>query len=61
MEEFDKEESLSEKLNLPSSIFIGTRNETSSRITMRIKDDFDLAKPEFVNFLKEAYKNFSRS
>ncbi len=57
---FDKEESFSEKINLPTSVHIRTRNETSSRIIMRIKDDFDLNKPEFTTFIKEAYKNFSR-
>ncbi len=58
---FDKEESFSEKINLPSSVHIRTRNETSSRIIMRIKDDFDFTKPEFITFIKEAYKNFSKS
>ena len=61
IEEFDAEDSLSEKLNLPSSINIKNRNETTDRILLRIKDDFDLTKAEFLNFLKEAIKNSTRA
>jgi hypothetical protein len=61
VEPFDSDDSLSDKLNLPSSINIKRRNESSDRITLRIKDDFDLSKPAFLNFLKDTIKNSSRS
>jgi hypothetical protein len=60
VEIFDKEDSLSEKLNLPSSVNIKNRNQTTDRMILRIKDDFDLEKPEFLEFLSEASKNSSR-
>ena len=61
IEEFDADDTLSEKLNLPSSINIKNRNETSDRILLRIKDDFDLTKTAFLNFLKDTIKNSSKS
>ncbi|MBD0377455.1 MAG: hypothetical protein ICV51_17725 [Flavisolibacter sp.] len=61
IEEFDSDDSLSEKLNLPTSIDIKNRNETSDRILLRIKDDFDLTKPAFLNFLRETIKNSTKS
>jgi len=61
IEEFDTDESMSEKLNLPSSVIIKNRNETSDRIILRIKDDFDLTKPSFLNFLKDTLKNSAKS
>jgi hypothetical protein len=61
IEEFDADDTLSEKLNLPSSVNIKNRNETSDRILLRIKDDFDLTKPEFLTFLNETIKNSSKS
>ena len=57
---FDKEESLSEKLGLPSSVFIQNRNENSDRMTIRVKDDFDIESKEFLKFLKDAYKAFPK-
>jgi hypothetical protein len=61
IEEFEADDTLSEKLNLPSSINIISRNETSDRILLRIKDDFDLKKPGFLSFLKETIENSSKS
>lgn len=60
IEEFDSEDELSEKLNLPTSINVKRRNETSDRILLRIKEDFNIEKPEFINFLKETLKNASK-
>lgn len=57
---FDKEESLSEKFGLPSSVFIKNRNESSDRMTIRVKDDFEIESEEFLKFLKEAYKAFPK-
>lgn len=57
---FDKEESLSEKMGLPSSVFIKNRNENTDRIFIRVKEDFDLESEEFLSFLKDAYKAFPK-
>jgi hypothetical protein len=57
---FDKEDTLSEKLGLPSSVFIKNRNEKTDRMRIRMKDDFDLENEKFLNFLKEAYKAFPK-
>lgn len=57
---FDKEESLSEKLGLPSSVLIKNRNENTDRMSIRVKEDFDLESEEFVNFLKDAYEAFPK-
>lgn len=53
---FDKEESLSEKLGLPSSVFIKNRNENTDRVRIRVKDDFNLESESFLKFLDTAYK-----
>ncbi|MDA2934806.1 hypothetical protein MYX82_10760 [Acidobacteria bacterium AH-259-D05] len=57
---FDKEESLSEKLGLPSSVLVTNRNENTDRLILRIKDDFDLDSESFSAFLDEAYKAFPK-
>ena len=57
---FDKEESLSEKLGLPSSVLIKNRNENTDRMSIRVKEDFDLESEEFVSFLKDAYEAFPK-
>ena len=61
VKEFDTDDSVSEKLNLPSSVNIKNRNETADRILLRIKDDFDIAKPALLNFLKDTIKNSPRA
>ncbi len=57
---YDQEESLSEKLNLPSSIIVKSRNESTERVILRIKDDFDLESDAFMEFLAAAYKAFPK-
>jgi hypothetical protein len=57
---FDKEETLSEKFGLPSSVYVKHRNENVDRINIRVKDDFDLKSEKFLNFLKDAYKAFPK-
>lgn len=52
---FDPGASLSEKLNLPSSI---QKSKNENSINLKIKSDFDLENKEFVRFLKEAYEYF---
>jgi hypothetical protein len=58
---FDKEESLSEKFGLPSSVFIRNRNEQTDRVLIRVKEDFNLGSDEFVKFLQTAYKACPRT
>ena len=58
---FDKEESLSEKMGLPSSVFIQSRNEHTERLLLRLKEDFNLESEEFLRFLQAAYKACPRS
>lgn len=57
---FDKEESLSEKLNLPSSVLVKSRNENTDRVILRVKEDFDLESEAFAAFLEDAYKAFPK-
>jgi hypothetical protein len=61
VEEFDKEDSLAEKLGLPSSVLIQNRNEATDRITLRIKEGFNLEGEAFTDFLKEVYKASPKS
>jgi hypothetical protein len=51
---YDSNESLSEKLNLPSSVNIRRRNERSDRIRVRVKEDFVLLGESFLGFLEDA-------
>jgi len=57
---FDKADSLTEKLGLPSSVNIQNRNDNSDRITLRIKDEFNLESESFLDFLRIAYKAFPK-
>lgn len=57
---FDKEESLSEKLGLPSSVFIKNRTENSDRLRIRVKEDFDLESENFLSFLRDAHQAFPK-
>jgi hypothetical protein len=53
---FQKEEKLSEKFGLPSSVFIKNRNRKTDRMYIRIKEDFNLEDENFLKFLKDVYK-----
>jgi hypothetical protein len=55
---FDRDESLAEKLNLPSSVLVKNRNEATDRLIVRVKEDFDLESEAFAEFLEAAYKAF---
>jgi hypothetical protein len=57
---FESEESMSEKLALPSSVFVKNRNEQTDRIFLRVKDDFDMETESFLDFLKDSYKAFPK-
>jgi len=54
--EFDRDESLSEKLNLPSSVFVKSIREHRDRIRIRIKEDFNIESASFKEFIKKAFK-----
>lgn len=56
VEQYDSDDSLSDKLNMPSSLFVKNRNVTSDRIRLRAKEDFDVKSSELISFLKDAYK-----
>jgi len=60
VKKFDTEESLSEKLGLPSSVLVENRNEQTDRLYLRIKEGFDLSGEAFLKFLKEAHKAFPK-
>ncbi|MBD3232456.1 MAG: hypothetical protein GF315_01890 [candidate division Zixibacteria bacterium] len=57
---FDEEESLSEKLALPSSVYVKRENDEKDKIYIRIKEDFNINSQEFLEFLKEAYSAFPK-
>lgn len=56
IQEFDRDEPLAEKLGLPSSILIRGRNESTDRIIIRMKEDFDLKRNRLVDFLISAFE-----
>ena len=53
---FDKEDSLVEKLALPSSVYVKSQNENTDRVRIRVKEDFNLKSKVFIKFLNAAYK-----
>lgn len=55
--EFEKEDDLSDKINLPSSIYVSTTKSNYDRLVLRIKDDFNISHPEFLNFLRQIHLN----
>lgn len=58
VEEFNLDESLSDKLGLPSSILVSPENDKKDRVVLRIKEGYDIEDPRLVEFLMEAYKKF---
>lgn len=57
---FDKEDSMAEKLGLPSSVLVENRTDATDRVLLRIKEDFDLDSEAFIAFLRKAYKAYPR-
>ncbi len=55
---FDKKESLAEKINLPSSVFVKNLSDNFDRIRFRIKDDFNIQSEAFMEFIKKAFNAF---
>ena len=60
VEEYDVDDSLSEKFTMPSSVFVKNRNPASDRIRLRTKEDFNFKSEAFLEFLKEAHKAFPK-
>ncbi len=60
IKKFDKEDSMSEKMNLPSSVLVKNRNDKTDRIFLRVKDDLNIESEEFLAFLNDAYKAFPK-
>ena len=57
---FDQEDSLADKLNLPSSVAVYNRNESTDRIALRVKDDFDIESEAFAKFLVAVHLAFPK-
>jgi hypothetical protein len=53
---YDSDETLSEKLTLPSSVNIRRRNDRSDKIRVRVKEGFALVEETFLGFLEDAMK-----
>jgi hypothetical protein len=60
VEVFDMDDSLGEKLGMPRSTFVKNRNPSSDRVRFRMKEDFNIKSPAFREFLKEAFKAFTK-
>lgn len=60
IEQFDEEGTIADKMGLPSSVNIRKLTESTERIILRIKEDFDVQSEAFVDFLKQAYKAFPK-
>lgn len=58
VEVFDKEDSLSEKLSLPSSVMV-QKKTAHDRVVLRVKEDFALHTDEFKQLIEDAYKGSS--
>lgn len=58
VEEFNRDESLSDKFGLPSSILVASENDKKDRVVLRIKDDYDIEDKRLVEFLIEAYEKY---
>lgn len=55
VEEFNLDESLSDKFGLPSSVLVKSINNAKDRVIIRIKDDYDINDERLINLLIEAY------
>lgn len=60
VEQFDADESLADKLGMPSSVFVKNRNPSSDRIRLRAKEDFNVNSETFMEFLRDAFKAFPK-
>lgn len=53
---YDRDDPLSEKLGLPSSVMVRNQREKVDRVSVRVKEDFDLTSESFLRFLKAAHR-----
>ncbi|MFW6113680.1 MAG: hypothetical protein ACOC78_02010 [Actinomycetota bacterium] len=60
IEEFDEEGTIADKMGLPSSVNMRKRTESTERVILRLKEDFDVKSEAFINFLKQAYEAFPK-
>ncbi len=58
--QYDRAESISQKIGLPSSVSVWNRNQNTDGVTIRLKEDFDLSSTDFLKFLEDAYKAFPK-
>jgi hypothetical protein len=56
---FNRDFSMSEKLQLDSSVEITNKGEYD-RIRLRAKESFDIKQTEFLEFLKKCYNSFKQ-
>jgi len=55
---FDKDDSLADKIGLPTSVLVQNRSDNRDRVVIRLKEDFDLHSETFLSFLQDAYNAF---
>ena len=56
IQEYASDDPLADKLGQPSSVAVKEKNESIDRITIRVKDDFDMDNPSLVEFLQKAFQ-----
>jgi hypothetical protein len=61
VEQYSKFESQAEKLSLKNSVLVEESDEPRSYVRLRIRGNFDLNAPDFIQFLKDAYRAFPKS
>lgn len=60
IEEFDREASMGEKMGLPSSVMVRPQRNGKDKVTLRLKEDFEIGTEEFASFIRDAYNVFYR-
>lgn len=58
---FDKKTSLSEKLQMESSVEIEPRGSEFDRLKIRIKEEFDVTSEQFLHFVTNCFKSFKKA
>jgi hypothetical protein len=59
VQEFDKDDALADKLSLGSSVSVQKKTESTDRVMLRVKEDFNLDSEAFAQFLNAGYESFS--
>lgn len=60
IEEFDEEGTIADKMGLPSSVNIRKLTESTERVILRLKGDFNVQSEAFIGFLNKAYNAFPK-